>query len=191
MHGGNMVDVSFLYTDGTELYQIPGYSRYLASKDGRIFSKNYGNTGKIKPLIGKTDKDGYTELLIRTDDGKRKYVRKHRLIAITFIPNPDNLPQVNHKNGNVADCDESNLEWCTQSDNIKHSHRQLGWDKSMPIVQLDNGGNIIARFTSTYEAEEITGIKHQNIWACLKGKQKTTKGFYWKYESEVVSNVIS
>lgn len=170
-----------IYTDGTELYEIPGYNRYLASKDGRVFSKNYNHTSKIAPLTGKVDKDGYVELLIRTNDGKRKYIRKHILIALAFISNPDNLPQVNHKNGNVADCDANNLEWCTQSDNIKHSHRQLGWSKSMPILQMKDG-KIINRFTSPYEAEEVTGIKHQNIWACLKGKQKTAKGFTWKYE---------
>ena len=183
--------IIMIYTDGTPLYPIPGFDRYLASRDGRVFSKNYNNTGKIKPLVGKSDKDGYIELLIRTNDGKRKYVRKHRLIALAFIPNPDNLQQVNHKNGDTADCEASNLEWCTQSDNVKHSHRQLGWDKSMPILQFGSDGNIIGRYSSTYEAEEKTGIKHQNIWACLKGKQRTTKGCTWKYESEVMSNVVS
>ena len=51
----------------------------------------------------------------------------------------------------------------------------------MPILQMKDD-KIINRFTSPYEAEEVTGIKHQNIWACLKGKQKTAKGFTWKYE---------
>ena len=51
----------------------------------------------------------------------------------------------------------------------------------MPILQMKDG-EVINRFTSPYEAEEVTGIKHQNIWACLKDKQKTTKGFSWKYE---------
>ena len=173
-----------IYTDGTPLYEILEFSRYLASRDGRVFSKSYNNTGKIKELTGKVTKDGYIELLLRTNDGKRKYIRKHILIARTFIPNPNGLLQVNHKDGDKFNCAESNLEWCTQSDNIRHGI-DIGLYKTKPIIQYKDGIEV-GRYKSCYEAERITKIKHQHIWNCLQGKQNTTKGYSWKYESEVM-----
>ena len=173
-----------IYTDGTILYQIPKFSKYLASKDGRVFSKNYGNTNKIKPLVGKTTKDGYIELLLRDDNGNRKYIRKHILIAKTFIPNPDNLPQINHIDGNKTNNNISNLEWCTQSYNIRHGINS-GLYKTRPIIQYKDNVEV-GRYKSCYEAERITGIKNQYIWKCLHGKLNSTNGFKWKYESEVI-----
>lgn len=99
---------------------IPGFSRYLAGSDGNVYSKNYNHTHKIKKLTGKVDKDGYTELLLRDDNGDRKCRRKHRIIATAFIPNPDNLPQVNHLDGNKQNCTPDNLEWSTQSLSLIH-----------------------------------------------------------------------
>lgn len=173
-----------MYTDGTPLYEIPEFSRYLASKDGRIFSKNYNHSGIIKELTGKVTKDGYIELLLRTDDGKRKYIRKHIIIARTFIPNPDNLPQVNHKDGDKFNCAGDNLEWCTQSHNIRHGV-DIGLYKTKPIIQYKDGIEV-GRYKSCHEAERTTGIRNQHIWKCLHGKQKSTGGYEWKYESEVV-----
>lgn len=91
----------------------------MVSNYGNVKSMNYNHTGKEKLLKPKVDKDGYLEVLLCVNN-KRKHNRVHRLVAIAFIHNPENLPQVNHKdeirNNNTVD----NLEWCTLEYNIKY-----------------------------------------------------------------------
>lgn len=158
----------------------PGFSKYYVLEDGSVISKNYGNTNKEKELRGKVTKDGYIELLLRDDNGNRKYIRKHIFVAMAFIPNPDNLPQVNHKDGDKFNCRVSNLEWCTQSYNIRHGI-DIGLYKTKPIIQYKDGIEV-GRYNSSYEAERKTGIRSQSIWKCLHGKMRKAGGFEWKYQ---------
>lgn len=67
-------------------------------------------------------KDGYWKTMLLNDAGKYKTITVHRMVATTFIPNVNNLPQLNHKNGNKDDNSVDNLEWCTHTDNVKHCH---------------------------------------------------------------------
>lgn len=76
----------------------------------------------LTPTIGKDPRYGYAHLSL-TKDGIAKRVWLHRLVAEAFIPNPDNLPQVNHKDGNKVNNNVENLEWCTIRDNLLHSFR--------------------------------------------------------------------
>jgi hypothetical protein len=95
--------------------EIKEYLFYTLYSDGRIWSNK---TNKfLKPRI--RTKDGYVSVCI--SGNVTKYL--HRLIGEAFIPNPLNLPQVNHKNGNKQDCSVLNLEWCDQSHNIKHGFK--------------------------------------------------------------------
>lgn len=160
-----------IYTD------IPGFSRYLAGSDGNVYSKNYNNTRQIKKLTGKIDKDGYTGLLLRDDNGNRKYRRKHRIIATAFIPNPDNLPQVNHLDGNKQNCTPDNLEWSTQSDNIQHGYNSGLYNRKSPIIahNITTGEDI--EFDSIHNAGRILGINHQRIWECCNNRRNTFHGF--------------
>ena len=79
---------------------------------------------KLKPTIYK-DKYGYSRIWVKNDKGLRKYVLLHRVIAKALIPNPKNLPQVNHLDGNKDNNNPSNLEWCTQSRNMLHAHKHI------------------------------------------------------------------
>lgn len=90
--------------------------KYEVSTSGKIYS----TVGTRKELIGKINKSGYREVLL-TINKKRIYKLVHRLIAESFIKNPNNLRTVNHKNGNKLDNCVDNLEWMTDSQNLKHA----------------------------------------------------------------------
>jgi hypothetical protein len=93
--------------------QIPNYPDYYADDSGKIYSTKYGKMLEIKQYP-KTH--GYLYVVLFKNN-KRHYLRAHRVIAETFIPNPDNLPEVNHKDENKTNNAVSNLEWCTASYN--------------------------------------------------------------------------
>lgn len=110
-----------------EFFKTP-YENYYASKNGEIFS-----TISKKCLSPKIDKDGYEEYTL-TINGTVKYVRGHRIIAETFLSNPDNKPTVNHKNGIKKDNRVENLEWSTYSENNQHRFTVLHCYKPMKYI---------------------------------------------------------
>ena len=94
---------------------IPNHPGFKARTDGTIIGK------RGRPMQGHIDRCGYKEVLL-SENGRTNNARVHRLIAETFIPNPDNLRDVNHKDGNKLNNDISNLEWVSHSENVKHSY---------------------------------------------------------------------
>lgn len=103
-----------------ETKQIPGYSKYFITKDGEIYSTT--TNCWVKPFL---DKDGYKRIAIINDEGKRIKHRVHRLVAMTYIPNPNNLPLVNHKDENKQNNNINNLEWVTVQQNTIYSEPWL------------------------------------------------------------------
>jgi len=118
----------------------------------------------------------------------------HRLVALTFIPNPENKPTVNHIDGDKLNNNILNLEWATYSENNKHATdnnlRQSPWTgkfgndnpNSKPIIQLDKHDNYVNEFSNAREAERLTGISYKHISCCCLGKRKTTGGYCWKFK---------
>jgi len=97
---------------------VPGFEGlYGINKSGDIFS--YISNKTIKPYL---HRDGYLQIYL-CKNGKKKNIKIHRLVAQIFVPNINNKPQVNHKNGNKKDNYFENLEWCTPSENIKHAFK--------------------------------------------------------------------
>lgn len=98
-----------------EWKQIEGFEDYYVSNAGQIKSKN-------KILKHYVHKQGYAYLNVKPNGrlGRGKTFRIHRCVAIAFIPNPDNKPEINHKDGNRTNNYVSNLEWCTRAENISH-----------------------------------------------------------------------
>lgn len=122
---------------------IEGYSLYEISNLGKIRNVQ-------KNIIRKTkiSNEGYEQITLVRDDGKKKYLTVHRLVALTFIPNPDNLPEVDHIDRDKLNNNVDNLRWVTKKENmhnreyepIKHGNGRL----KQPVRQLDLDGNEIA-----------------------------------------------
>lgn len=160
---------------------------YLISTLGLVKSLKRRREKILKPAILR----GYSSVSLCHGKSKRHYV--HRLVAIAFIPNPENKPQVNHKKGIKLDNRASELEWCTASDNQLHSFRELGtkptWTgkfgkdnpNSKPVSQYSKEGKFINTFVSQSEAGKITGIANGIISLACSGKKESAGGYLWKF----------
>ena len=109
----------------------------MVSSFGNVLSFPTKRRSRSKVLKPKTTWDGYLETTLIGDNGKYKCIRTHRLVAIHFIPNPDNKPEVNHKDGNKFNNRADNLEWVTSSENQLHAYRTG--------LQKASGGAILNR----------------------------------------------
>ena len=163
-----------------EWRDIEGYKGlYQVSNMGRVKSLNYNRTGRERIMKGLDNGHGYLFVQL-CKDGKAKNCRINRLVAMAFIPNPDNLPEVNHKDKIRTNNRVDNLEWCTTQYNIEYSQGKA-------VIGISKVSGLILEFPSTREASRQTDISHSNICACLKGRQKSAGGFYWQYvDSEEV-----
>ena len=123
--------------------------------------------------LTKTHK-GYLEVHLKIAKEDKTY-KVHRLVAMAFIPNPNNFPQINHKNENKEDNQVLNLEWCTNKYNARYS-------KSKKILQYDLNNNFIKEWECLAEVERQTNISYSNIIACCRGKRKTAGKYIWKYK---------
>ncbi|MDR4073140.1 HNH endonuclease [Lactiplantibacillus plantarum] len=111
----------------------------------------------------------------------------HRLVAQTFIPNLNNCPEVNHKDNNPANNCVSNLEWCTHEYNMQYKEKYgKSAEKALghPVFAVNLETLEVLRFPSQYEASRSLGIKHQRINGVIKGKHKTTHGYYFTYADD-------
>ena len=166
------------------------------------------NLGNVKSLIRsstnaiimkpKLSTSGYYSVMLYKD-GTHKTFYVHRLAALSFIPNPDNKPQVNHKDGNKLNNTLENLEWVTISENQKHaiSHGlrtpspMIGKfgklnHNSKPILQCDTEGNVIRKWDSISDAARYYGCSQNSISNVLVGNRKKCKGFVWKYDDSII-----
>lgn len=172
-----------------EWRDIKGYEGlYQVSSWGRVKSLNYNHTGKERILLQWYNK-GYNRIGL-VKNGILKMYSVHRLVAEAFIPNPNNLPFVNHKDENKQNNIVSNLEWCNIAYNNSYgtrteraSKKQINRkDCSKVILQYDLYGNFIKEWASTKEIERQLGYSHSNISKCCNGKYKSACGYKWKYK---------
>lgn len=135
---------------------------------------------KGKILVPKKDKNQYLFVNLSVNR-KIKAARIHRLVAEAFIPNPDNLPCINHKDENKQNNLPSNLEWCTVLYNNRYGTKREKISKrhSRRIEQLTLDGQHIAYFDSARQAGKMLGMFESSIRNVVRGKQKSAHGYRW------------
>ena len=159
---------------------------YKVSNLGKILSLNYKNTGRAELLNPGNDGGGYLQVCL-SKNRKGKMCKVHRIIAETFLENPDNLPEVNHKDEDKTNNSVENLEWCTNEYNHNYGTINQRISKAMtngklskPVLQITLDGEFIREWPSTAECGR-NGFNHQLVSACCLGKRKSHKGFKWCY----------
>lgn len=175
---------------------VPEYPDYLIETDGRIYSEHKKRW--LKPSVSN---NGYCGIELRNAKG-RKRLLVHRLVALTYIPNPNNYPQVNHKDENKLNNEANNLEWCTAKYNMNYGlgaktrHKKIDYSKASyklnavkngkkackPVARYTMSGHYIDSYESAADAKRKLNLTSNHISECASGKRTTAHGYVWKYE---------
>ena len=175
---------------------------YKVSNLGRILSLNYRNTGKAELMNPSANTSGYLQVHL-SKNRKEKTCKVHRLVAETFLPNPEGKPCINHKiqgkkgkkinmvffnEDGTVDKERTTIEWCTYKENNDYgSHNKrvgkanTNGKRSKKVLQLSLSGELIREWPSVMECSR-NGYDFRNVSACCLGKRKTAYGFCWEYE---------
>ena len=184
-----------------EWRKIKGYPNYEVSNFGNVRSYVSRTVISDTPhlLSPRIDHNGYPFVNLYSPEHKMKSIKIHRLVAEAFIPNPDNLPQINHKdedktnnsvfmNGDGSiDSDKSNLEWCTAKHNVNHGtghYRSCITRRkccTKEVFQFALDGSFIQSFYSCSEASRKTGINLSCISSAAKHVSYTAGSYLWSY----------
>ena len=175
--------------------------KYQVSNLGNIMSLNYRNTDRAELMSPRKDKDGYYRVCL-SKKGKKDWFLVHRLVAEYFLPNPDNLPQVNHKiegnegktinmvftndDGSINE-EKTTIEWCDGKYNHNYgtineriSKANTNGKRSKPVLQFTLDGEFVREWPSTRECER-NGFERSGVIRCCNGKLKSSHGFRWQY----------
>lgn len=166
---------------------IPNYEGlYQVSDLGRV--KSVKRQLILKPML---TKKGYLSVALYKNHS-RKIKPIHRLVAQTFLSNPNNLPQVNHKDENKENNCVDNLEFCTNRYNELYGTRMERVSKNLehrritPVNQYDLDGNFIKSWKTAKDAAQSMKIPASSICECCKGTRNQTHNYIWRYNKEVV-----
>ena len=149
---------------------------YQVSNLGRVRSLKFG---KERILSIRRSKFGYL-LVNLCKNSDMKTFRVHRLVGQSFIPNPNNLPEINHKNEDKTNNRVENLEWCDRKYNINYGTRTVKCSK--PVLQFTKDGEFVREWKSTMDVQRNLGFDNTSISSCCTGRYKSAYGFIWKYK---------
>ena len=174
---------------------------YKISNLGRILSLNYRNTGKAELMTPFEDKDGYLQVDL-SKNKETKTCKVHRLVAFTFLPNPEGKPCINHKiegkkgktlnmvvfnEDGTIDKEKTTIEWATYEENNNYATHNERISKALTngklskrVLQLSLSGELIREWESTQECGR-NGFNQGAVAACCNGKRKSHKGFRFMY----------
>lgn len=174
--------------------RLEEFQRYLLDKNGTVYSCVLGRGKKARnsdepQRIIKAVQDTTGYLVVNLTDGNRKVNRSvHRLLATTYLPNPNKYPHVNHKDGNKINNQLENLEWVSAGINTRHAidigmtNPRTRHPAMAEVEQQDLIGNPIRVFMSLHDAERETQIAWQNISKVCRGLRKTAGSFRWIFK---------
>jgi len=176
---------------------IAGYEgRYQVSDQGRVrrtaceITQGNGHseiTYSIPPRLLRSFESNcsYQRIGLRMN-GQRKYYNVHRLVAQAFVPNPSNLPEVNHKNEDKSDNRAENLEWVTSEQNCNHGTRNKrisdNTSRSRRVLRMTQCGSEVKEYKSISAASRETGISVASIGGVCRGEHHTAGGYKWQYK---------
>lgn len=161
-----------------EWRDVKGYEgRYSVSNLGEVYSLLTN-----KCLKHGRNNRGYTFVALCMN-GKVKQYLVHRLVAEAFIPNPLNLPEVNHKDETYTNNCVDNLEWCTSRYNCQYGTRnyRIGVKNGRKVAMFDLKDNYLATFISARAAARTIHTTHANILRVCNGRMEQTAGYKWRY----------
>lgn len=168
------------------LYEVSNCGNVRSLK--RIGNRPFGVGYYGGVLLKQSKTSGYQRVSL-CKNNKKTGMFVHRLVADAFIPNPDNYPQVNHKDEVKTNNCVENLEWCTVQYNCNYGTCKERRAKSHSvskkckhILQYDLYGNFIKEWVSASEAARQLNASHGNIWMCCLGERRQTKGFMFKFK---------
>lgn len=163
---------------------------YQINTSGELRSVNYRNTGKTA-ILKQTISRGYAVVNL-TVKGRQRVYRVHRLVAETFLDNPENKKQVDHIDGDRCNNCVENLRWVTSKENSNNPNTAYKLGKQMigvtgaqhqrskPVVCIETG----AVYASAVDANHATGINSSNIAACCRGTRANAGGYHWAYKQD-------
>ena len=165
---------------------IKGYEGlYEVSDQGRVRSLKFGKERILKPS---RNTNGYLLVGLRKN-GEKKTYKVHRLVVQTFIPNPDNLQEINHIDEDKTNNKVQNLEWCDRKSNCNYGNRNKRISEKMTngklsklVLQYSLDWKFIKEWKSLHDVERNLGYSSGNISCCCTGRRKNAYNFIWRYK---------
>lgn len=155
--------------------KIIGFENYEISENGKIMNSN-------QKILKPRYRNGYL-ICCLWKNGKTVYKLVHRLVAKSFIPNPNNYEEVNHMDGNKMNNHYKNLEWCTRKQNMTHANNNnLVVTHPRPILQYSMNDEFIREWSGSSEAAKFYKCHRSTFERVCRGENKSGKGFVWKYK---------
>lgn len=161
-------------------YDISSFGRVRSHADG----KGCYVTRRVKILTPRITGNGYLNINLHNRQNKGHFY-VHRLVAMAFIPNPDNLPEVNHKDENPFNNNVENLEWCTHRDNSIYGTAMERCRGRKPVGQFSLDGKMVAYYDSIVTVNRIKGYNLSRISSCCRNRHTYSHGHSWRFVDEL------